>query len=619
MSGYLSRAERLRVPEVVDRAANGELLLRHATMGRVEFDEGACTGCRLCVRVCPVRSLEMADPKRPRMIGEHAPCLACSDCVAVCKPGAVRLSRPMSYQGLYRHLGRGPLELPRRFEAEEAGAGECEPLAAGGRLPREWTFLERYPELSYLARRSPRDAKKLEEHYLRVCEFAERYVAPRALEIDRRISEEPGYVPWDLLEKACEYRLYSSVFPEALGGSGTHVLAIGLTGEILATHCVGVANLLGVSGLAIAVVMATFDPRALVRIGDLVCRNERRGIPMLLSTCNTEPGAGSDAEDADEFERARLATRAVRVDGGYRLTGTKRFISNASIAALHVVVAFSDARHRPEDLQILLVPRGTPGLQVTRNEAKMGQKVCSAGEVVFDDVFVPDDMACRTTGAEFARAGLAHVLGLTRTGVGSFAAGVAEGAYRTALRHALTHDFMGVQLARHQWVRAELAGMAMRAQVARSTYVGALLAVCNVGALRFLEDGYRFGRLGAIGRGALAGAVRRGVMSTPVADRLFKWWAGRRSGGERDLAAAMGDVAKASCSDLAIENCQRAVSLMGKDGLRHEHGAEKLLRDAKLLQIYEGTNEIVALDFVKRRLARQLDDQPLAGRPGWGR
>jgi acyl-CoA dehydrogenase len=509
------------------------------------------------------------------------------------------------------------LDSSAAFQTHECASGvvECEPLAADGLPPREWTFIERYPELAYLAKRSPSGARKLEQHYRRVCEFAERYVAPRALEIDRRMSEDPAYVPWDILEKACEYRLYSSVFPELLGGSGAHVLAAGLTGEILATHCVGIANLLGVSGLAIGAVMATFDPRALARIADLVCSNERRGIPTFLSTCNTDPGAGSDAEDAEEFETAKLTTTARRVEGGYRLNGTKVFISNASIAALHVVVAFSDARHRPEDMQILMVPQGTAGLVVTRNEAKMGQKVCSAGEVVFDDVFVPDDMVCQAPrDGDFARAGLAYVLGLTRSGVGSFATGVAEGAYRTALRYARTHDFMGVPLERQQWARAELAGMAMRAQVARATYVGAFLSVCNVGALRFLDAIYRFGFLGPIGQRTLAGSLRSRAMSTAAAERLFKWWAGRYSGSDRDLATAMGDVAKVSCSDLAMENCQRAISLMGKDGLRHEHGAEKLLRDVKLLQIYEGTNQIVTLDFVSRRLARQFGGDPFSGR-----
>jgi acyl-CoA dehydrogenase len=483
------------------------------------------------------------------------------------------------------------------------------PRAPQGLPPLQWSFSERYPELAYLVKRRPFGGA-LERHYLRVCEFAERHVAPRALEIDQRMDAEPSYVPWDLLEKACEYQLYSSIFPQAFGGSGTHLLAVGITGEVLATYCVGLANLLGVSGLAIGVVMATFDPRALARVADLVCDNERRGVPTFISTCNTEPGAGSDAEDAHEFARAHLRTLATRVDGGYRITGTKVFISNAAIASLHVVVAFTDARHRPEDVLIALVPRGAEGLSVPRNEAKMGQKVCGAGEVVLDDVFVPDAMVCRTGGgSEFAHAGMAYILGLTRAGVGGFATGVAECAYRTAREYVRTHAWLGEPLEQQQWALAELGSLAMQAQMARSTYLGALLTVANVGALRFLDGVYRCGPLGALGRGERVGVLRSRLLGSRVAERAFKRWGRAYPSGDRDLAATLGDVAKVGCSDLAMDNCQRAIALMGKDGLRHDHGAEKLLRDVKLLQIYEGTNQVVGLDFVNRRLGRDAQTE----------
>lgn len=103
------------MPAVVDRFANGEIVVRHATMGRVEIDADECSGCRLCLRACPVSALEMTSAKKARMLGENAACIACGDCVAICKPGAVRLSRPLTYVGLYKHIGRGRLELPRRF------------------------------------------------------------------------------------------------------------------------------------------------------------------------------------------------------------------------------------------------------------------------------------------------------------------------------------------------------------------------------------------------------------------------------------------------------------------------------------------------------------------------
>jgi alkylation response protein AidB-like acyl-CoA dehydrogenase len=451
----------------------------------------------------------------------------------------------------------------------------------------------------------------MERQYRRVCEFAERYVAPRALEIDRRMMAEPDYVPWDLLEQACEYRIFSGLFPAAFGGPGDHLFSSFITQEIIATYCVGIANLLAVNGLAIGAVMAWFDPRALAHIAEMVCSNERKGVPVFLSTCVTEPGAGSDAEDPEEFAHAKLSTIARRVAGGYRITGTKVFISNGALASLHVVVAYADQRHRPEDALLLLVPRGSAGLSVTRSEKKMGQKVCPASEVVFDDVFVPDDMVCRpATNLEggAAAAGLANVLGMTRAGVGGFATGVAEGAYRTALRYCREHNFMGLPMERQQWVRVELADMAMRAQIARSTYLGALLAVTNVGLLKTIDGSLDLPEWA--GRQPVVAQIRNRMMGSPQTDRLFKWLASRQTSPERDLATAMGDVAKAGCSDLAMENCQRAVSLMGKDGVRHEFGAEKLLRDVKLLQIYEGTNQINRLDYIKRRVTRQFDSRP---------
>jgi alkylation response protein AidB-like acyl-CoA dehydrogenase len=444
-----------------------------------------------------------------------------------------------------------------------------------------------------------------------VCEFAERYVAPRALEIDRRMIDEPDYLPMDILEKACEYNIFSGLFPGTFGGPGEHLFAAFVTNEIIATHCVGIANLLAVNGLAIGAVMAWFDPRALSLVADLVCVNERRGVPTFLSTCVTEPGAGSDAEDPEHFKSSKLATNAQRVQGGYRVTGTKVFISNGSLASLHVVVAYVNGEHTPESTVLLLIPRGSQGLSVPRSEKKMGQKVCPASEVVFDNVFVPDHMVCRPTeniAGGAADAGLANVLGMTRAGVGAFATGVAEGAYRTALRYAREHDFMGAPMERQQWVRVELAEMAMRAQVARSAYIGALLACTHVGLLKLMDDAGGVDLPPILGRNPTAANLRGRLMGSESTDRFFKMLAVRQSPGERDVASSMGDVAKAGCSDLAMENCQRAVSLMGKGGLRHEFGAEKLLRDVKLLQIYEGTNQINRLDFIKRRLKRQFGD-----------
>lgn len=490
-------------------------------------------------------------------------------------------------------------------------ANECPPLASKEVHKRPWQFLERYPELAFYLRGRPFLAKRMEAHYLRVQEFCTLYVAPQALDIERKQIEDPNYVPWELLQKACDYQLYSMAFPSVLGGSGQHIISVFIAYEMIATHCVAVANLLGVSGLAIGCVMSTFDPRAIANIAKLFADNEHKRIPTFLSTCVTEPGAGSDAEDADEFERANLHTTAKKVEGGYILNGNKVFISNGCLAQLHVVTVYNAAgKHRPEDLMLFLVEKDSPGLSIPRNEKKMGQRVCPASEVVFDNVFVADEMVCRTEQPTdtFAYAGIANVLGLTRAGVGGFATGVAENAYQTALEYVRKHDFLGQPMEQQQWVRVELAHLARRAQVARSTYLGALLAVCSYGiaepVTRIPEVSW-FGRLLQL---PLLEKVPSWLLRTRGANSFFKKISKRQKDYARDTATAYADVAKVSCTELGMENCQRAISLMGKGGLRHEQGAEKLLRDIKLLQIYEGTNQVNMLDFVKRRVSRQFQD-----------
>lgn len=470
-------------------------------------------------------------------------------------------------------------------------------------------FSERYPELEFFLRGKPLLAYRLRNHYNSVVQFCERYLAPAVLEIEAKQMADPNFVPWEILQKACDYKLFSMPFPSLLGGSGEHIIASFITYELVASYCVGVANLLGVSGLAIGCVLSTFDPRAIAKIATLISENERQRIPTFLSTCVTEPTAGSDAEDADEFATAKLYTRAKKVSGGYLLNGHKVFISNGCLAAMHVVTAYkAEGQHRPEDLMVLLVDGKSDGIIIPRNEKKMGQRVCPASEVIFEDVFVPDDMVCRTgkNGSQFAYEGIANVLGLTRAGVGGFATGVAENAYKTALKFVQTEDFLGQPMHQQQWVRIELAHLARRAQVARSTYLGALLSVCSHGVAEPLTRLPDFKIFGWLFNTPSTRKWRNALFSSSLANTLFKRYAQRQKSHMRDAVTAYGDVAKVSCTDLGMENCQRALSLLGKGGLRHERGVEKLLRDIKLLQIYEGTNQVNMLDFIKRRVERQF-------------
>ncbi|MGK5091161.1 acyl-CoA dehydrogenase family protein [Deltaproteobacteria bacterium TL4] len=485
---------------------------------------------------------------------------------------------------------------------------ECPPFAKAGVLPKEWSFEERYPELAYLAKKGVSGYTEMEHYYNRIIEFTEGYIAPRALEIDLKVMKDPSYVPWDILEKACEYQLFSGFFPRITGGGGMPFISYVINLEVIATHCVGLANLIGVSGLAISCVVATMNTRLIKYIADLISENERKGKPILLSTCLTESGAGSDAEDSEEFEKANLKTFAKKVKGGYVLNSNKVFISNGSLADLHVVFAFSDRTHLAESSLILLVPNHSKGVSCARNEKKMGQRICPASEMIFEDVFVPDDMVVCLDRKASTGILLANVLGATRSGVGGFATGVAEGAYRTALAYVRKSQMLGIPMEQHQWVQLELAELCRRAQMSRAIYLNAITAVCYKGLLSLI-DSLTLGKDAPewLMKMPPVKSLSQAFFDAPAMTKFANWLGFQKMPeSERNIATAYGDVAKVSCSDLAFQNCQQAISLMGKEGCRHANGAEKLLRDVKLLQIYEGTNQINMLDYVKKRLQQQF-------------
>lgn len=114
MSEYISPLEWLRHAVVVERPGRGQMVVENAVMGRIEVHAG-CTGCQLCVKACPAKALEMDGPKNVRMVGDFAGCIGCGDCIAICPPDVIRLTRSMTYSGLYKHIGRGELQTPRRF------------------------------------------------------------------------------------------------------------------------------------------------------------------------------------------------------------------------------------------------------------------------------------------------------------------------------------------------------------------------------------------------------------------------------------------------------------------------------------------------------------------------
>jgi alkylation response protein AidB-like acyl-CoA dehydrogenase len=256
----------------------------------------------------------------------------------------------------------------------------------------------------------------------------------------------------------------------------------------------------------------------------------------------TEAGSGSDA--------AAMRTTARRDGDGFVLDGTKRFITNAGVAELYTVFAKTDVDAGHRGISAFLVEAGTPGFSVTRLEQKLGIRGSTTGELLFDGVRLPPQALLGEQGSGFKLA--MRILDRSRPGVAAQALGIAQGATDYALEYARTRETMGKPIVEHQLIAAKLADMETRCELAR-------------GAL------YRFGQM-----------VDAGV-----------------EGPELTKISA---IAKLACSDAAMWVATEAVQILGGYGYIDEYPVERMLRDAKITQIYEGTNEIQRLVIAREML-----------------
>jgi alkylation response protein AidB-like acyl-CoA dehydrogenase len=243
----------------------------------------------------------------------------------------------------------------------------------------------------------------------------------------------------------------------------------------------------------------------------------------------TEPGAGSDA--------AATRTRADRVDGGWRVTGSKIYITNGSVAKFITFTARTDASHGTRGISAFIVPTDSPGFRVGKREKKMGLHGSDTVEVVFEDVFVPEDCLLGEPTGGF-KAFMATLTG-GRISIGALALGLAQGSYEHALKYARVRHQFGRPIAEFQGVQFMLADMAMRIEAAR------LL-------------------------------VYRAAM---MKDR-----------GEPFVKEA--SMAKLFASEMANWVTDKAIQIHGGIGYCRDVPVERMHRDAKLMEIGEGTSEI---------------------------
>ena len=264
----------------------------------------------------------------------------------------------------------------------------------------------------------------------------------------------------------------------------------------------------------------------------------------------TEPGSGSDS--------AAMRTEA-RLDGdAYVLNGGKRFITNAGVAGLYVVFAKTDPEAGHSGISAFAVEADTPGLEVGRIEPKMGIKGSTTGEIFFNDMRVPADNLLGEEGEGFKIA--MRILDRSRPGIAAQGLGLAQGATDYALEYARTRETMGKPIAQHQLISGMLADMETKCEAARGLL-------------------YKIGEL-----------------VDEDAPELTKYSA----------------MAKLYCSDVAMEVTTLAVQILGGYGYIQEYPVERMMRDAKITQIYEGTNEIQRI-VIAREMLRENRAFLLAG------
>ena len=261
----------------------------------------------------------------------------------------------------------------------------------------------------------------------------------------------------------------------------------------------------------------------------------------LASFALTEPGGGSDA--------GALKTRAIREGDSYLLTGQKCFITNAPQASLYTVFATVDPEKKHAGITAFVVPRETPGVSLGREEDKLGQRASSTATVTLERARVPLQNRLGGEGEGFKLA--MATLDSTRTPIGALAVGIARAALEHASRYALQRSSFGVPIAQHQAIATKLGTMVQELEASRLlTWLSAWM----------VDQGKR--------------------------------------------ATLESSVAKCYASDAAMHICDEAIQIFGGYGYMRDYPVEKLLRDAKLCQIYEGANEIQRLVIAREYLRR---------------
>jgi alkylation response protein AidB-like acyl-CoA dehydrogenase len=265
----------------------------------------------------------------------------------------------------------------------------------------------------------------------------------------------------------------------------------------------------------------------------------------------TEPQAGSDA--------AAVRTTAIRDGDHYVLNGAKQWITNGGEAEIYSVIALTNPSKGPRGASCIIVEKGTPGFTFGKKEDKLGIRASATCELIFQDCRVPVENCLGREGTGFITA--MKTFDVSRPGVGAQALGIAQGAFDLALEYACTRRQFGSPVGSFQGLRFMLADMAMKIEAAR----------------------------------ALVYATAKYIDTKP-----------------KERPTLYSAMSKCYASDVAMEVTVDAIQIFGGYGYMHDYPIEKYMRDAKITQIYEGTNQIQREEMSKTLISNFHSKRPAA-------
>ena len=361
-------------------------------------------------------------------------------------------------------------------------------------------------------------------------DFAETEVKPLAQEVD-----ETEHFPMATVEKMGKYGFMGIPIPKEYGGQGCDILSYVMCVEELSKVC-------GTTGVVVSAhTSLCADP--ILTYGTE--EQKKKDLPDLASGKKigafglTEPGAGTDAQG--------VQTKAVLDGDELVLNGSKCFITNVEVGDIYIIIAYTDVvedkrGRKVKKFSAFIVEKGTPGFSFGTKEKKMGIRGSSTYELIFQDCRIPKDALLGPQGKGFPIA--MHTLDGGRIGIASQALGLAEGALERTIEYTKERKQFGRSISAQQNTQFQLADMATKVEAARNLVYKAAMK-----KQQFAE-------------------------------------------GQKVSYSVEAAMAKLYAAEVAMEVTTKAVQLHGGYGYIREYDVERMMRDAKITEIYEGTSEV---------------------------